>query len=82
MARRQHLTLMVILGVVAFLSLTWLMSSNSASGTDAPFSPASFTYESAKGDKAASGQSADFGLPSSVLTGGAIAPKLGNETAK
>lgn len=86
MARRQHLTLMVVLAVVAFLSLTWLMS---GSPTDAnpPFTPASPPLEKSGDDvkpaaKVDSTEKGDFGLPGSILTGGAIAPKLANATAK
>lgn len=86
MARRQHLTLTFIVGVVLFFLFTWFMSSEKNAGAIAdPLSPASFQFETSDGlKKQASTPMApvDFGGLDSILTGGSIAPKLGNETAK
>lgn len=86
MARRQHLTLTVVLAFLGFMTFTWFMSSSNPAGSD-PFSVATQydTTESLK--KGSSGSSlstgsVDFGLGDSILGGGAIAPRLGNETAK
>lgn len=88
MARRQHLTLIVVLAVVAFLSLTWLMS-GSPVDVNPPFSPASPPLEKSGDDAkpvakvdSKPTEKGDFGVPPSILTGGAIAPKLENATAK
>ncbi len=71
---------MVGLIVFGFLSLSYLMSG----------SPPASRYPKAELPKQAHGRTdiakeaanADLNLPSSVLTGGAIAPKLENKTAK
>ncbi|ROV92967.1 hypothetical protein VMCG_08997 [Cytospora schulzeri] len=86
MARRQHLTLTVVLAFIGFMTFTWFMSSTNPAGSD-PFS-ASIPFDSADSlKKGSSGSSlstgsVDFGLGDSILAGGAIAPRLGNETAK
>lgn len=75
---------MLVLGLMAFFSLTWFMSSSGSSGPD-PFTNGNFPYdstESLKGSSSSASGSVDFGLGDSILKGGAIAPKLGNETAK
>ncbi|ROV93891.1 hypothetical protein VPNG_09500 [Cytospora leucostoma] len=87
MARRQHLTLSVVLAFFVFITFTWFMSSSSPAASD-PFSAASDPYDSTQSlNKEGSGSSlttgsVDFGLGDSILSGGAIAPRLGNETAK
>ncbi|KAF4876401.1 FAD-linked sulfhydryl oxidase ERV2 [Colletotrichum siamense] len=77
MARRQHLSLMVILAVVAFFSISYLFSGSSP---DAP-SPAAAPL---KGDTiSSSGDMPDLGhISNSILSGESIAPKLENATAK
>lgn len=76
MARRQHFSLMVILTLVAFFSVTYLFSSGASSGGfDGPSAPL------AK-DSVTSG-GLDLGhIDGSILSGGSIAPKLENATAK
>ncbi|KAK7733689.1 Proteasome subunit beta type-1 [Cytospora paraplurivora] len=87
MARRQHLTLTVVLAFFVFITFTWFMSASSSAASDS-FSAASDPYDSTQSlNKEGSGSSlttgsADFGLGDSILSGGAIAPRLGNETAK
>ncbi|EXF77390.1 Erv1/Alr family protein [Colletotrichum fioriniae PJ7] len=81
MARRQHLTLMVLLAVVAFFSVSYLFSS----GTGEPSSPAPpAAAVPLKGDSvSSSGDTPDLGhISSSILSGESIAPKLENATAK
>lgn len=86
MARRQHLTLTVLLVFFGFLTFTWFMSSGSQSAAD-NYAAANFPVDSTESLKqqASSGWSpgeVDFGLGDNILKGGAIAPRLGNETAK
>jgi len=64
MARRQHVTLTVAVGLLLFLAMTYMLSGGSGEG---------FGERETK---------LDLGLPDSVLTGGSIAPKLENATAK
>lgn len=71
MARRQHLTVILALAVTVFLTFTYLLSSAST-GTGVP-------SVGSNGDDAAM---PNLDLPSGVLGGGAIAPKLENATAK
>ena len=79
MARRQHLTLMVALVVLGFLSLTYLMSASPSSR----YPDAGLLRQAHDGTGIVKeADKADFGLPSSILTGGSIAPKLENKTAK
>ncbi len=90
MARRQHLTLTVALVVFGFLSLTYLFSSSASRYPKAellsPIREAAHSNPKPVDPKQQVVQPADhkidFGLSSSVLTGGAIAPKLENQTAK
>lgn len=62
------------------------MSSDKNTGASAdPLSPAAFQFETSDGLKKQASTpmaSVDFGGLDSILTGGSIAPKLGNETAK
>lgn len=86
MARRQHLTLTVLLVFFGFLTFTWFMSSGHESAAD-NYAAANFPKDSTESLKqqASSGWSpgeVDFGLGDNILKGGAIAPRLGNETAK
>lgn len=85
MARRPHLTLTLIVGLVVFFLLTWFVSSDKNAAAADPLSPAGFQFETSDGlKKQASTPMAavDFGSLDNILTGGSIAPKLGNETAK
>lgn len=86
MARRQHLTLTVLLVFFGFLTFTYYMSSGHESAAD-NYAAANFPKDSTESLKqqASSGWSpgeVDFGLGDNILKGGAIAPRLGNETAK
>jgi len=70
---------MVALVVLGFLTVTYLMSASAS-----PRYPRAGLLKQAD-DKtviAMEGGKADFDLPSSILTGGSIAPKLENKTAK
>ncbi|WQF84324.1 Putative ERV/ALR sulfhydryl oxidase domain, sulfhydryl oxidase ALR/ERV [Colletotrichum destructivum] len=81
MARRQHLSLMVLLAIVAFFSVSYLFSSGSAD----PSSPAPpVAAAPAKGDSvSSSADTPDLGhISSAILSGESIAPKLENATAK
>ena len=72
MARRQHVTLLVVVAVLTFLGATYLWSGRSTDGYSLEFSPSN-----------GSGSKADLGaITDNILKGGSIAPKLGNETAK
>jgi hypothetical protein len=74
MARRQHIALIFALAVAAILTITYLTSSGASAD--------SFAGTRLAGG---SGRAKDGGLGDlspSVLTGGAIAPKLENATAK
>ncbi|KZL66266.1 FAD-linked sulfhydryl oxidase Erv2 [Colletotrichum tofieldiae] len=79
MARRQHLSLMVLLAIVAFFSVSYLFSS----GTSEPSSPAPPAAAApAKGDSSSGADVPDLGhISSSILSGESIAPKLENATA-
>lgn len=87
MARRQHLTLTVLLVFFGFLTFTWFMSSGGTQSAADNYAAANFPVDSTESLKqqANSGWSpgeVDFGLGDNILKGGAIAPRLGNETAK
>ncbi|KAK4229188.1 nucleophile aminohydrolase [Podospora fimiseda] len=75
MARRQHITLMLV-GVMFFLAMTYFLSSP----TRIPNEPWS------KGGSPGSGGNSKpvdiAGVPENILKGGSIAPKLENATAK
>ncbi|KAL0938338.1 FAD-linked sulfhydryl oxidase erv2 [Colletotrichum truncatum] len=75
MARRQHLSLMLVVAVVAFLSISYLFSGGSSDAA----SPAPL-----KGNSAPStGDIPNLGhISDSILSGESIAPKLENATAK
>jgi FAD-linked sulfhydryl oxidase len=77
MARRQHLTLMIVASVMAFLVLTYWMSSGP---TDAY--PLKAPEEGAGSWKKGDSKLADLALSETILTGDSIAPKLENATAK
>jgi len=80
MARRQHLTLMVVCAVAFFIFLTYTLA---PSPTDRRLPQKELLKQADdKTNIAQEAEKGDFGLSSSILTGGAIAPKLGNETAK
>ena len=71
---------MVMLGFVAFVTLTWFMS-GSSSGPD-PFAGYDSSASLRKQGSSTPMAAVDFGGLNNILTGGSIAPKLGNETAK
>ncbi|TLS21141.1 uncharacterized protein PpBr36_10558 [Pyricularia pennisetigena] len=91
MARRQHLTLMVALSIITFLSLTYMFSGN---GPRTDRLPLSFQKPSAPSPATApplekppndglDASKADLGaISQDILKGGSIAPKLENATAK
>ncbi|KAK3690097.1 ERV/ALR sulfhydryl oxidase domain-containing protein [Podospora appendiculata] len=68
MARRQHVSLMLVIGVMVFLAMTYLFSGGGSSANDLTPIP--------------QGTKPKFGVSESILTGGSIAPKLENATAK
>lgn len=77
MARRQHLTLLVALAIAAFLSISYLFGRDDRE--------LAVTLPRVKdGALSATASAVDlFGeVPSGILAGGSIAPKLKNETAK
>ncbi|KAM7212241.1 Nucleophile aminohydrolase [Rhypophila decipiens] len=85
MARRQHVTLIFAICVIFFMSITYYMSPGSSS---IPL-PNKSTASESKADGAATihdGKAqksvAELGFSESILTGGSIAPKLENATAK
>ncbi|GFP59540.1 hypothetical protein ACSS6W_010899 [Trichoderma asperelloides] len=78
MARRQHLTLSILLGVCLFFSITYFFSGSSSHGVDRIPAP--------MGESPAESRSqfkVDLGdVPASLLEGESIAPKLENATLK
>ncbi|OLN93239.1 FAD-linked sulfhydryl oxidase ERV2 [Colletotrichum chlorophyti] len=81
MARRQHLSLMVLLAIVAFFSISYLFSGGSGEAAS-PAPPAAAAP--LKGDSVSTSSDAvDLGhISGSILTGESIAPKLENATLK
>ncbi|KAK4175776.1 proteasome subunit beta type-1 [Triangularia setosa] len=77
MARRQHITLL-LMGVMFFLTMTYFMSSKASSGGRDPTRISDETWNS-HNSNGAGGVGA---ISESVLKGGSIAPKLENATAK
>lgn len=82
MARRQHLTLMLMAGAAIFFTLTYFMSTGPSRAD--PFTPSAFDYKTSPGSSSGSTPmgAVDFGGLDTILSGGSIAPKLGNETLK
>lgn len=77
MARRQHLTLLVALAIATFLSISYLFGGGNRE--------LSLMQQGAKdGTSSAAASTGDLvgEVPNSILSGGSIAPKLKNETAK
>jgi hypothetical protein len=77
MARRQHVTVLFALAVMALITLSYMISS-SGSAQRIP-SPDEFSGRSS-GNGIVPAQHVD--VPPDVLSGGVIAPKLENATAK
>lgn len=73
---------MLLTGLAVFFTLTWFMSSSGGSSNYDPYAPSDFQYDGQKPQGKTPSAPVDFGSLSDVLTGGSIAPKLGNETAK
>lgn len=80
MARRPHITLMLVVGVILFVLTTYMLSSSSSSGA---------TQHSDTIDLGSGGSSGEQGskpafrlVSEEILKGGSIAPKLENATAK
>ncbi|CAN8099838.1 unnamed protein product [Discula destructiva] len=82
MARRQHLTLMLVVGAAIFFTLTYFMSSKSALHSDSFSLPTFDTSDTFKQQTSTPMGAVDFGGLTDILAGGSIAPKLGNETLK
>ncbi|KAK4186314.1 nucleophile aminohydrolase [Podospora australis] len=78
MARRQHITLMLV-GVMIFLSMTYLLSNKSNSGDR---DPTRIPQGEDRWDRGGAAKEDFGGISESVLKGGSIAPKLENATAK
>jgi hypothetical protein len=78
MPRRQHLTLTLV-ALMAFLGLTYFMSSSKSSDAYSPFSQTEHGSLTSSSD---SSRNPAAGLSDSILKGGSIAPKLENATAK
>lgn len=78
MARRQHLTLMLMAGVAIFFTLTYFMSTGSSRAD--PYAPSAYDLKTSSGSTPMA--AVDFGGLDTILSGGSIAPKLGNETLK
>ncbi|KAK4201682.1 ERV/ALR sulfhydryl oxidase domain-containing protein [Triangularia verruculosa] len=79
MARRQHITLL-LMGVMFFLTMTYFMSSKASSGGRDPTRISDETWSSHNSNGAGGGGLG--AISESVLKGGSIAPKLENATAK
>ena len=80
MARRQHLTLSIALVVIVFLSISYLFSGSSDDDFTSPRTSFKSPADNAGASDATDGE-LDH-LPGGILTGGSIAPKLENATAK
>lgn len=77
MTRRQHLSAIVVLAIVAFFSVSYLFSSGIRDGTSSHSAPAPLVKDSTPA------AAFDIGtIDSNILVGGSIAPKLENATAK
>lgn len=79
MGRRQHLTWTIALGLLIFISVSYLLSSHGSPGGSA--------YPSDNDRTPADGSPSDFKLdldaiPAGILDGESIAPKLENATLK
>ncbi|KAK3940877.1 putative fad-linked sulfhydryl oxidase [Diplogelasinospora grovesii] len=83
MARRQHITLLLVAGFLTFIGLTYLLSGPSSS-TPTNRNPASAFEKQSAHNEAPTAGGLEFGggISESILTGGSIAPKLENATAK
>jgi FAD-linked sulfhydryl oxidase len=83
MARRQHLTVTVVMVVLVLFFLTYFLSSTPSDRNPIAIAKpgAQSGKYSGKGDGAANLPDLG-GISESVLTGGSIAPKLENKTAK
>jgi hypothetical protein len=90
MARRQHLTLTLV-AVMVFLALTYHISTRSGDASpmgayDNKYSPIDSGSSSGSSSGGTSGSSSGSnpvpGVSESILSGGSIAPKLENATAK
>ncbi|KAL2163596.1 hypothetical protein VTH06DRAFT_5654 [Thermothelomyces fergusii] len=88
MARRQHLTLSLFAFLV-FLTLTYFMSTRDprveygpVARPDEAFSHADHSSGSSTGGSVAGDGNPALGISERILTGGSIAPKLENATAK
>ncbi|KAF6838367.1 FAD-linked sulfhydryl oxidase erv2 [Colletotrichum plurivorum] len=81
MARRQHLSLLLVVAIVAFFSISYLFSGPSIDAAS-PKPPAAAAP--LKGDSvSSSADTPDLGhISNSILSGESIAPKLENATAK
>ncbi|OIW34234.1 Erv1/Alr family protein [Coniochaeta ligniaria NRRL 30616] len=77
MARRQHVTVMFALAVMALITLSYMISSSSS----APRIPSTDEFSGRSSGKGII-PTQNVEVPADVLSGGAIAPKLENATAK
>ncbi|KAK3347328.1 ERV/ALR sulfhydryl oxidase domain-containing protein [Neurospora tetraspora] len=85
MARRPHITLMLVVGVILFVFTTYMLTSSGSSGAAQHSETLDLGSGSGSGDhKSAShdGSKPAFGISDDILKGGSIAPKLENATAK
>ncbi|KAB5522114.1 ERV/ALR sulfhydryl oxidase domain-containing protein [Coniochaeta sp. 2T2.1] len=77
MARRQHVTVLFALAVMALITLSYMMSSSSST----PRIPSPDEFSSGSSGRSTTSNK-NVEVPEDVLTGGVIAPKLANATAK
>ncbi|CCC05334.1 hypothetical protein SMACR_08649 [Sordaria macrospora] len=80
MARRPHITLMLVVGVILFVFTTYMLST-SGSSAETQHSE-SFDLGDHKIASHDDGSKPPFGISDNILKGGSIAPKLENATAK
>ena len=80
MARRPHITLMFVVGVILFVFTTYMLST-SGSSAETQHSE-SFDLGDHKIASHDDGSKPPFGISDNILKGGSIAPKLENATAK
>ena len=80
MARRPHITLMLVAGVMIFLTMTYLVSGRSSMDD---FRPSNIHPADHKEAISSTGDHKPVaGISDRILSGGSIAPKLENATAK
>ncbi|KAK3386296.1 ERV/ALR sulfhydryl oxidase domain-containing protein [Sordaria brevicollis] len=83
MARRPHITLMLVVGAILFVFTTYMLSTSGSSGATTPQAGTIDLGSSSSSSVEQGSNKPALGLVSEdILKGGSIAPKLENATAK